>query len=149
LISLRPRPRGQSELTPPVLGAATLRALAITIGVLSLIYSGATLFGSAYLGSSIAFTSFSMCLIVAAFECHNETHPVLALSMFDNQNMNWVAPREFALAAFTIQVEGLRCILGTPEPDVKDIAWALPPAIAWHAPWEIGKQLARRTTSTA
>ena len=40
---------------------------------------------------SIAFTSFALCLIVAAFECRSETDSVLTTETFDSKQMNWVA----------------------------------------------------------
>ena len=38
---------------------------------------GTDLFGSVAIGQSIAFTSFALCLIVAALECRSETGTVL------------------------------------------------------------------------
>ena len=71
LMSLRPRPRGQSVLTRPVVITVGLVGLAMTVSLLSLIQLGKSHFGSFEIGQSIAFTSFALMLIVAAFECRS------------------------------------------------------------------------------
>jgi P-type E1-E2 ATPase len=53
-------------LTTPVMVTVGLAGLAITIGLLTLIQLGTSHFGSAAAANSIAFTSFALCLIVAA-----------------------------------------------------------------------------------
>ena len=54
-----------------------LAGLAITIGLLSMIELGTNHFDSEAIGNSIAFTSFALCLIVAAVECRSETATAL------------------------------------------------------------------------
>jgi Ca2+-transporting ATPase len=143
LMSLKPRPRGQSVLTKPVMVTVGLAGLAITIGLLGLIQIGTSVFGSTQIGSSIAFTSFALCLIVAAFECRSETATVLTTSTFDSRYMNRAALGEFILAVLTTQMDGFRRILGTTELDMKQFAWALVPALALLLLWELGKLIAR------
>ena len=145
LMARRPRPRGQSILTRPVLVTAGLVGLAITIGLLSTIKLGESQFGSVQVGSSIAFTAFALCLIVAAFECRSETESVLTTETFNSKQMNWVALGEFVLAVLVTQMDGFRRLLGTTELNMKQFAWALVPAIALLALWELGKFLARRS----
>ena len=145
LMARRPRPRGQSILTRPVLVTAGLVGLAITIGLLSTIKLGESQFGSVQVGSSIAFTAFALCLIVAAFECRSETESVLTTETFNSKQMNWVALGEFILAVLVTQMDGFRRLLGTTELNMKQFAWALVPAIALLALWELGKFLARRS----
>ncbi|MGY4907823.1 HAD-IC family P-type ATPase, partial [Streptomyces sp. 900116325] len=77
LMRRRPRPRGESVLTRSVLVTVGFGGLAITCGLLGLIKLGQAHFGSVETGQSIAFTAFALCLIVAAFECRNETESVL------------------------------------------------------------------------
>ncbi len=75
LMLRRPRPRGESVLTRSVMVTVGLAGLAITIGLLSMIAVGQHRFGSVAVGQSIAFTSFALCLIVAAVECrHGDRH---------------------------------------------------------------------------
>ena len=145
LMARRPRPRGRSILTRPVLVTAGLVGLAITIGLLSTIKLGESQFGSVQVGSSIAFTAFALCLIVAAFECRSETESVLTTETFNSKQMNWVALGEFILAVLVTQMDGFRRLLGTTELNMKQFAWALVPAIALLALWELGKFLARRS----
>ena len=145
LMARRPRPRGHSILTRPVLVTAGLVGLAITIGLLSTIKLGESQFGSVQVGSSIAFTAFALCLIVAAFECRSETESVLTTETFNSKQMNWVALGEFILAVLVTQMDGFRRLLGTTELNMKQFAWALVPAIALLALWELGKFLARRS----
>ena len=76
LMDRRPRPRGESVLTRSVVLTVGLSGLAITIGLLTLLQLGTTHFGSQAIGTSIAFTSFALCLIVAAVECRSETASV-------------------------------------------------------------------------
>jgi P-type Ca2+ transporter type 2C len=145
LMARQPRPRGRSILTRPVLVTAGLGGLAITIGLLTTIKLGESQFGSVQVGSSIAFTAFALCLIVAAFECRSETESVLTTETFNSKQMNWVALGEFILAVLVTQMDGFRRLLGTTELNMKQFAWALVPAIALLALWELGKFLARRS----
>ena len=145
LMARRPRPRGHSILTRPVLVTAGLAGLAITIGLLSTINLGESQFGSVQIGQSVAFTAFALCLIVAAFECRSETDSVLTTETFNSKQMNWVALGEFILAVLVTQMDGFRRLLGTTELNMKQFAWALVPAIALLVLWELGKFLARRS----
>ena len=147
LMSLHPRPRGQSVLTKPVMVTVGLAGLAITVGLLSLIKLGKSHFGSAQIGNSMAFTSFALCLIVAAFECRSETGTVLTTVTFDSKQMNWAALGEFVLAVLTTQMDVFHRLLGTTEINLQQFGWALLPAIALLSLWELGKLLARRPTA--
>jgi P-type Ca2+ transporter type 2C len=147
LMARTPRPRGESVLTRPVIVTVGLSGLAITIGLLSLIALGQHHFGSVHVGQSIAFTSFALCLIVAALECRSETGTVLTTASFDSKQMNWAMLGEFVLAVLVTQMDALRRVLGTTEINLREFAWALVPALALLALWELGKLLARRSAS--
>jgi P-type Ca2+ transporter type 2C len=147
LMARSPRPRGESVLTRPVLVTVGLSGLAITIGLLSMIAVGQHIFGSVAIGQSIAFTSFALCLIVAALECRSETGTVLTTATFDSKQMNWVILGEFVLAVLTTQMDALRRLLGTVDINLRQFAWALIPALALLLLWELGKLLARRSAS--
>jgi Ca2+-transporting ATPase len=152
LMSLKPRPRGESVLSRRVIVTVSLVGLAITVGLLSLIKLGTTLFDSAAIGNSMAFTAFALCLIVAAVECRNETGTALTTATFDSKQMNWAILAEVVLAVFVTQVDGFRRMLGTTELNLQQFAWALVPAIALLILWEVGKLVARwriRTRSAA
>jgi Ca2+-transporting ATPase len=149
LMGRTPRPRGESVLTPKLMVIVGMVGLAMTIGILTLIEIGKSDFGSVKIGQSIAFTSFALMMIVAAFECRSETATVFTLSTFDSKQMNWAAAGEFVLAVLTTQLDALRRILGTSDLNMKQFRWALIPAIALLALWELGKFIARRRLPAA
>ena len=148
LMKLRPRPRGQSVLTPSVIITVSLVGLAITIALLGLIGIGQAVYGSLAIGQSIAFTSFALCLIGAAFECRSEKDSIFTMSTFDSKQMNWAALGEFVLAVLTTQMDLFHRILGTTTIDAQQFGWALVPAILLVLLWELGKLIARRGTTT-
>jgi Ca2+-transporting ATPase len=148
LMALRPRPRGQSVLTRSVVITVGLVGLSITIALLSLIQLGKSHFGSLEIGQSIAFTSFAFMLIVAAFECRDETETAFTTGTFDSKQLNWAAFGEFVLAVLTTQMDVFQRILGTTELDMQQFRWALVPPIALLALWELGKLIARRVVAT-
>jgi Ca2+-transporting ATPase len=125
-----------------------LSGLAITLILLGLIKLGESRFDSVRVGSSMAFTAFALCLIVAAFECRSETGSVLTTSTFDSKQMNRVALAQFALAVLVTQLDGFRRILGTTQINARQFGWALLTALALLLLWELGKLLARRARGT-
>ena len=131
-------------LTRPVMVTVGLVGLAITIGLLSLIGVGKSIYGSVAVGQSIAFTSFALCLIVAAFECRSERASALTVDTFDSKQMNRAAVVELVLAVFVTQLDGFRRLLGTVQIDLQQFAWALVPAVLLLVLWELGKLLARQ-----
>ncbi|MFE2880738.1 cation-translocating P-type ATPase [Streptomyces roseus] len=144
LMRRRPRPRGESVLTRSVLVTVGLGGLAITVLLLGLIQLGQSRYDSVATGRSIAFTAFSLCLIVAAFECRSETESVLTASTFDSKQMNWVALAQFVLSVLVTQMDGFQRILGTTEIDARQFGWAVLAALALLLVWELGKFAARR-----
>ena len=146
LMDRTPRPRGESVLTRPLLVTVGLVGLAMTIGILGLLQLGKSHFGSIQVGQSMAFTSFALMMIVAAFECRSETATVVTPSTFDSKYMNWAALGEFILAVLTTQMDALRRILGTTDLDMKQFRWALIPPVALLGLWELSKLVARRRT---
>jgi P-type Ca2+ transporter type 2C len=147
LMARRPRPRGESVLTTGVVVTVGLAGLAITIGLLSMIKLGQVHFHSLAIGNSIAFTAFALCLIVAALECRSETATVLTTDSFNSKQMNWAMLGEFVLAVAVTQMDMLRRLLGTTELNLREFGWALVPAIALLALWELGKLIARRSAA--
>jgi Ca2+-transporting ATPase len=146
LMERTPRPRGESVLTRPLLVTVGLVGLVMSIANLLLISLGKSHFGSVHIGTSMAFTSFALMMIVAAFECRSETATVLTTSTFDSKQMNWAALGEFILAVLTTQMDALRRILGTTDLSMKQFRWTLIPPIALLALWELGKFVVRRRT---
>ena len=105
-------------------------------------------FGSVAVGQSIAFTSFALCLIVAAVECRHETGTVLTTATFDSKQLNWVMLGEFILAVLVTQMDVFNRLLGTVQLNLREFGWALLPAIALLALWELGKLIARRSAAS-
>jgi Ca2+-transporting ATPase len=145
LMARRPRPRGESVLTRSVLITVGLAGLAITIGLLFMIALGQHHFGSIRIGQSIAFTSFALCLIVAAVECRSETATVLTTATFDSKQMNWAMLGEFIAAVVVTQMDVFHRLLGTVDINLRQFGWALIPALALLVLWELGKLIARRS----
>jgi P-type Ca2+ transporter type 2C len=144
LMRARPRPRGQSLLTRPLIITVGLTGLAITVGLLLLLALGPDAFGGLEVARSVAFTSFSLCLIVAALECRSETQSVLTTATFDSKQMNWTLLGEFVLAVLVTQMDVFNRLLDTTPITLAQFGWALVPALALLVLWELGKLVARR-----
>jgi P-type Ca2+ transporter type 2C len=149
LMALRPRHRGQSVLTTGMIVTVGLAGLAITVGLLSMIAVGQHIFGSLSVGQSIAFTSFALCLIVAAVESRSESETALTTATFDSKQMNWAMLGEFVVAVLVTQLDVFNRLLGTTQINLRQFGWALVPAIALLLLWELGKYVARRRMRTA
>ena len=149
LMLLTPRPRGQSVLTKSVVITVGLAGLAITIGLLLLLELGKAHFDSIAIGNSIALTSFAICLIVAALECRSETESIMTTATFDSKQLNWAILGEFVLAVLVTQMDVFHRLLDTTDLNLRQFGWALVPAVALFALWELGKFLARRLRAKA
>jgi P-type Ca2+ transporter type 2C len=144
LMSMKPRPRGESIMSPPLMITVGLVGVVIPIGLILLLELGKHHFGSDAIGNSIAFTSFALSLIVAAFECRSVTGSVFTTKTFDSKQMNRVALGELVLAMLVTQMDALRRLLGTVQLDTKELGWAFVPPLVLLALWELGKLIARR-----
>jgi Ca2+-transporting ATPase len=146
LMSLRPKPRGQSILTPSVIITVSLVGLAMTIALLGLIQVGSAVYDDAAVGQSVAFTSFALMLIGAAFECRSERDSIFTMATFDSKQMNLAAAAEFVLAVLVTQMDLFHRLLGTVDIDAQQFGWALLPAVLLVLLWELGKLIARQRT---
>lgn len=147
LMQRRPRPRGQSVMTSSLMTTIAASGLVVAVGLLVMIEWGGAHFGSQRVGSSMAFTSFALCLIVAAVECRSETDSVFTVSTFTSRQMNRAMVVELVLAVLTTQMEVLRRILGTTTLDLEQFAWSLVLPVLLLLLWELGKLLARDVES--
>jgi Ca2+-transporting ATPase len=143
LMTVPPRPRGAPVVTSAVVLTVGLVGLAISVGLLSLIQLGTHHYGSTQVGISIAFTSFALCLIVAAFECRSQTGSILTTATFDCKQMNRTALGEFVLAVLVTQTDVFHRLLGTTDINLAQFGWSLVPPIVLLAIWEVGKAFAR------
>ncbi|MGI5472296.1 cation transporting ATPase C-terminal domain-containing protein [Streptomyces sp. CA-132043] len=83
-------------------------------------------------------------IAAAALECRSETGTVLTTAGFDSKQMNLAMLVEFVLAVLVTQTDVFQRLLGTTPLDLRQFAWALVPAVALPALWELGKLIARR-----
>ena len=148
-MSCRPRPRASRCSPRPVMVTVGLVGTAMTIGLLSMIEIGTRHFHSTGVGTSIAFTAFALCLIVAALECRSETDSILTSATFESRQMNRTIILEFVLAVLTTQMDALRRILGTTQLTFREFTWALVPMVGLFLLWELGKLVARRFAGTS
>ena len=139
-----PKPRGESVLTPRMMVTVGAAGLVITIGLLTMIELGTKHFHSESVGNSMAFTTFALCLVVAALECRFETGSILTTATFDSKQMNRAIIAEVILAVLTTQMDALRRLLDTTDLNVREFGWALVPVVGLFVLWELGKFLARR-----
>lgn len=147
LMARRPRPRGESILTTRLTLTVGLAGLYIAAALLILINLANAHFDSLGTATSMAFTSFALCLILAAVECRSETASILTSSTFDSKQMNWAIVGEFALAVFSTQSSGLRHMLGTTRLDAAQFSWTLVPVAGLFLLWEVAKAVARSRES--
>jgi len=147
LMSLRPRPRGQSVLTRGMFISCGLVGLFIAVANLVLIEVGKHQYGSTEIGQSMAFVAFLLMLIAAAFECRSEKGTVLTTATFDSAKMNWTALIELAGAFLATQSDFLRSLLGTTKLTAAQWGIGLLAAVVLLLVWELGKWIARRTTA--
>ncbi|MFF0449868.1 cation-translocating P-type ATPase C-terminal domain-containing protein [Streptomyces sp. NPDC004609] len=132
------------DISPSRRGAAGRLGAVILLGLIKL---GEARFGSVEAGSSMAFTAFALCLIVAAFECRSETASVVTTGTFDSRQMNRAALSEFVLAVLVTQMDAFRRVLGTTRIDLRQFGWALLSALVLLVVWELAKFLARRAAA--
>ncbi|GGL87968.1 ATPase [Streptomyces fumigatiscleroticus] len=144
LMRRRPRPRGEPVTTRGLMLTVGLAGVAVTAGLLLLLRLGETHLGGARVANSVAFTSFALCLIVAAVECRSETGTALTTATFDSRQLNRAIFGEFALAVLAVQTDAFNRLLGTTPLDVRQFGWALVPPLALLVLWELGKLAARR-----
>jgi P-type Ca2+ transporter type 2C len=129
---------------PESLITVGLVGLYIAVALLALIVLGQRVFGDLAIGQSIAFTSFALCLIVAAFECRSATATVLTIDTFDSKQMNRAALIEIALAFLVTQMDVFNRLLNTVDINTVQFLWAVVPAVGLLLLWELGKLIARR-----
>ncbi|MBO0874029.1 MAG: HAD-IC family P-type ATPase, partial [Pseudonocardia sp.] len=144
LMRLKPRPRGESVLTTGLMITVGLVGLYISVALLAVIALGQRAFGDLAVGQSIAFTSFALCLVAAAFECRSATDTVLTIDTFDSKQMNRVAIVQIALAVLVTQMDVFHRLLGTVDINAVQFLLAVVPAVGLLLLWELGKLVARR-----
>jgi Ca2+-transporting ATPase len=90
---------------------------------------------------------FSLMLVVAAFECRNETGTVFTMDTFNSSRMNMIAGLEIAGAFLITQADFMNRLLGTTALTAQQWGLALLSALLLLATWEAAKWVARRELS--
>jgi P-type Ca2+ transporter type 2C len=147
LMSHRPRPRGESILTIPVMITSGLVGLYIAAANLGMIAFGTNHYSSLATGQSIGLVAFSLMLVVAAFEARSETETVFSADTFNSSRMNRIALAEVAGAFLITQADFMQRLLGTTRLTPRQWGLALLAAVVLLLVWECGKWIARRKTS--
>jgi Ca2+-transporting ATPase len=146
LMARRPRPRGSSVVGAGMMVTVGAAGLLISAMLLAVLYLGESHFDDSHVANTIAFTTFALCLIVAALESCSETASVLTTETFDSKQLNWVVLGEFVLAVLVTQVDGFQRLLGTTELTALQFGWAMVPPVVLLMVWELGKLAARSLT---
>ena len=149
LMSRRPRPRGESILTKPMMITCGLGGLYVAVANILLILLGKNYYGSVEVGQSIGLVAFSLMLVVAAFESRRERATVFSVETFNSPRMNKTAVVEIALAYLITQADFLNKLLGTKELTFAQWGLGLLAAVGLLLLWELGKLIARRSGTAA
>jgi P-type Ca2+ transporter type 2C len=149
LMSRRPRPRGESILTKPMMITCGLGGLYVAVANILLILLGKSYYGSVEVGQSIGLVAFSLMLVVAAFESRRERGTVFSVETFNSPRMNKTAVVEIALAYLITQADFLNKLLGTKELTFAQWGLGLLAAVGLLLLWELGKLIARRSRTAA
>ena len=144
LMNRRPRPRGESILTRPVMITCGLVGLFIAIANLALIATGKNHYGSIKTGQSMGLVAFSLMLVVAAFEARSETATAFDTDIFNSSRMNVIAAAEVAAAFLITQADFMQRLLGTTQLTAAQWGFAFLAAVVLLLGWEAGKWIARR-----
>jgi P-type Ca2+ transporter type 2C len=144
LMNRRPRPRGESILTRPVMITCGLVGLFIAIANLALIAVGKNHYGSIKIGQSMGLVAFSLMLVVAAFEARSETATAFDTDIFNSSRMNVIAAAEVAAAFLITQADFMQRLLGTTQLTAAQWGFAFLAAVVLLLGWEAGKWIARR-----
>ena len=147
LMDRRPRPRGESILTKPMMITCGLGGLYVAVANILLILIGKNYYGSIQVGQSIGLVAFSLMLVVAAFESRREKASAFSVETFNSPRMNKTALIEIALAYLITQADFLNKLLGTVSLTFAQWGLALLAAVVLLLLWELGKLIARRTSA--
>ena len=146
LMMRKPRPRAASIMSPAVMLTVGLAGLFMSVAINLLIVFGKDHYDATEIGSTMGLVAFSLMLVVAAFECRDETASILTVETFDNRTVNITAVVEVALAVLIAKGTFLPSLLGTVTLTGEQWLIGAAPALVLFIAWEIGKWLARRGT---
>ena len=101
------------------------------------------------IGSTMGLVAFSLMLVVAAFECRDQTGSILRIETLDNNIVNVTIVVELALALLIARGGVLTSLLGTQALTGRQWLIGALPALVLCILWELGKLIARRGAEPA
>jgi Ca2+-transporting ATPase len=140
----KPRPRAASIMSRPVILTVGLVGLFMSIAINLLILLGKHQFNNVAIGSTMGLVAFSLMLVVATFECRDQTASVLRMETIDNNVVNVTVLVEFALALLIARGGALTSLLSTQALTGREWLLGALPAVVLLVVWELGKLVARR-----
>ena len=148
LMKRKPRPRAASIMSRPVILTVGLAGLFMSIAINLLIVFGKHEYNVA-IGSTMGLVAFSLMLVVAAFECRDQTGTILRMETLDNNIVNVTIVVEIALALLIARGGALTSLLGTQALTGRQWLIGAFPALVLCILWELGKLIARHGAEPA
>jgi P-type Ca2+ transporter type 2C len=149
LMKRRPRPRAASIMSRPVIVTVGLTGLFMSVAINLLIIFGKHEYSSVAIGSTMGLVAFSLMLVVAAFECRDQTGSILRMETLDNNIVNVTIVVELALALLIARGGVLTSLLDTQGLTGRQWLIGALPAVVLAILWELGKLAARRADERA
>jgi Ca2+-transporting ATPase len=149
LMKRRPRPRAESIMSRPVIVTVGLAGLYMSVAIDLLILLGKHHYDSVSIGSTMGLVAFSLMLVVAAFECRDQTGSIFRTETFDNRTVNITAVVEIALALMIARGGALTSLLNTHALSGRQWLIGALPALVLLILWELGKLIAHRRAGSA
>lgn len=113
LMGRKPRPRKASIMSRPVIITVGLAGLFMSAAIDLVIVFGKDHYNKVAIGSTMGLVSFSLMLVVAAFQSRDQTGSILTMETLDNNVVNVTAVAELALAVLIARGGTLTSLLGT------------------------------------
>jgi len=148
LMKRKPRSRAASIMSRPVILTVGLAGLFMSIAINLLIVFGKHEYNVA-IGSTMGLVAFSLMLVVAAFECRDQTGTILRMETLDNNIVNVTIVVEIALALLIARGGALTSLLGTQALTGRQWLIGAFPALVLCILWELGKLIARHRAEPA
>ena len=148
LMKRKPRPRAASIMSRPVILTVGLAGLFMSVAINLLIVFGKHEYNVA-IGSTMGLVAFSLMLVVAAFECRDQTGTILRMETLDNNIVNVTIVVELALALLIARGGVLTSLLGTQALTGRQWLIGALPALVLCILWELGKLIARHRAEPA
>ena len=144
LMQRRPRPRSASIMSLGVILTVGLAGLFMSAAIDLLIVFGKHQYDSVGIGSTMGLVAFSLMLVIAAFECRDQTATILRMETFDNNVVNLTIVLEVVLALLIARGGVLTSLLGTNALTGRQWLIGAAPAVVLLVLWELAKLIARR-----